>query len=452
MKRWLVALLVAAACRKPSAPEPPQQQPVVVVPPAPVKVKLPKLDPAASVVSVECGESSGTGFFVSETQVLTRAAFLCEGDEALRLKLSDERTLLGKVRWKDEGLNAAVVEAEGGEGYPLPLGDAAAVALSGLLAKGKLEDDAYSELARFHFVVEGSFAEGSPVLDEDGRAVAMVGRALDERRVLALPLPVLVGSGIKAVSERWPEVEARARPAAEAERASAHEVLSRGVLATAVLDADDKLFALMVRRSDVAPSRFTLSVGTCSSELAGIAWVPLDASAAVDLPSRRLVAYLERAEPQGRLVMAMLELEGCRVKPGEPVKVGEGETYFEQVRVGRAKRTLQATRVPVELPVARVAAPRADEEEWRRRYADARRRLADVERDLEEERRFIEQADRRGSDPRMPWHLTPAEMTRYDAAKAKLARADELRAQARAQLDELDRQAANAAVPLEWRR
>jgi hypothetical protein len=451
VKRWCAALLVAAACRKPTPPEPATQQGIVVLPPAPVKVKLPRLDPAASVVSVECGESRGTGFFVSETQVLTRASFLCEGDEALRLKLSDERTLLGKVKWKDEGLNAAVIEAQGGEGYPLPLGDASAVAFNGMLSKGKLLDDAYSELARFHFVVEGTLAEGSPVLDEDGRAVAMAARALDENRVLALPLPVLVGSGIKAPSPRWSEVEARARPVAEAELRSAGEALSRAMLATAVLDAEGALFALVLRRDATAAS-LTLSVGDCRVEVQGVPWVPFDEGAALDLPSRRLFKYLGRSRLDDPLVMAQLRLEGCPTRPGDKVRLGDQGTYFEQAAVGRVTRTLQGTHSMVAVPAAPVAEERSDEALWRRRYAEAHKRVADVERELEEERHFIHQSDRRGSDPRMPWRLTPAEIERYDAAKTKLARADELRAQARAALDELDRQAANAAVPLEWRR
>jgi hypothetical protein len=266
-----------------------------------------------------------------------------------------------------------------------------------------------------------------------------------------VPLPVLVGSGIKAPSLRWPEVEARARPVAEAELRSAGEALARAMVATAVLDAEGGLFALVLRRDATAAS-LTLSVGTCRVDVQGVPWVEFDESAALDLTSRRLFNYLGRSKLDDPLMMAQLKLEGCPSKPGDVVKLGEHGTPFEQAVVGRVTRTLQATRPMVALPAAAVAEGRSDEASWRRRYAEAHKHIADVEREIEEERRFIQQSDRRGNDPRMPWRLAPAEIERYDAAKAKLARADELRAQARAALDELDRQAANAAVPLEWRR
>jgi hypothetical protein len=398
--------------------------------------------------------------------VLTRARFLCDGAQALQLKLADERTLLGKVRWKDEALDAAIIEAEGGEGVALPPGDAAAATLSGLLLKGKLENDALSELARFHFAVEfpGTVPpEGSPVVDDSGHVIAMVGRALDEHRVLALPLPVVAqaGASLTVPAARWAEVEARAQPAAEAEVETAREALSRVMLATAVVDAQGGLFVMVLHRTG-AGVRFSLSVGGCRAQVSEAPWVPFDARDAVDVASRRLFAYLARAKLDSGLSMAVLQLGGCeKVESEAPVRVGD--TLFEQGRVGHVARRLEATMAaapaaPGMDEVAAVPAPaRGDdlsiERQWRQRYRDAQKHIADVEKSLVEDREYIRWADHRGNDRRFPmWQLTPDERQRYDAAKERLTHADELRAQAKEQLDQLDHDAANAAVPLEWRR
>jgi hypothetical protein len=94
-----------------------------------------------------------------------------------------------------------------------------------------------------------------------------------------------------------------------------------------------------------------------------------------------------------------------------------------------------------------------EEQDWRRRYREVKRHIADVERSIADDARFIDYADHRGNDVRMPyWRLSAEERQRYDAAKERLKHSDELREKARAELEALDHEAANAAVPLEWRR
>jgi hypothetical protein len=462
MRAWL-ALALLAACQKPSAPAP-GPAPVADVPVPAAPGKKPGLDVAASVVEVPCADSQGVGFFVSESQVVTRFHFICSGDEALRVKLPDGRTLLGKLRWKDETLDAAMIEVEGGDGEPLAVGDASVVVLSGLLKDAKLKDDAVSELARLHFAVEYADVvppEGSPVVDEQGQVIAMVARKLEGKRALVLPLPVLAEAGatLTVPKARWNEIEARARPAAEAEVTAAREALSRAVVASAVLDSDGNLFALVVRQQNLSGGSFKLTAGSCTMEISTTAWVPFDVRDAIDLSSKRLFSYFARARLDAGLVTGVMRLDGCKAKRGTGLMAGEGKTAFELAVVGQLDRTLTATMpsvAPAALPapVGRRERERlpTEEQDWRRRYREVRRHIADVERSIEDDKRFIDYADHHGNDVRMPmWRLSPAERQRYDETKERLKHSDELRDNAHAELDALDHEAANAAVPLEWR-
>ncbi len=477
MTRWalIVAVaIVAASCRKPAgdtptpSPGPVEAPPLQAVGPAPTH-RL-QLDPNVSRVTVQCGDATGgTGFFFAPSRVLTRADFVCETREPPSVKLPDGRTQLGKVLWRDDVLNAAIVEVPEGTGEPLPLGDSAATALSGLLKTGKLADDVYSELARHHFVITypGPLpAEGSPVLDADGNVIAMVGRSLDESNVLGLPLPVIAEAGgpMAGAWQKWPQLEARARPQAEAELAAAREAMHGVLLAGAVVDSERRLFVMLARVNDSRVGPFTVSMEGCTHNLESrnLAWAPLDSSAGIDPTTRRMFSYLHRTKLDANALMSLVPIDACKVGPGTVVTIDN--TRFRRATVRQVDHALEATAAQAEVPVPappsapamdnRYAAPSDAEQQWRERYARTRQHIIDVDAQVESAREFVARADARVGS-RSPafaqYALSPMEKDHYAQAKQTVERGEQLKAEARAELDELDRQAANGSVPLEWR-
>jgi hypothetical protein len=92
----------------------------------------------------------------------------------------------------------------------------------------------------------------------------------------------------------------------------------------------------------------------------------------------------------------------------------------------------------------------AEERSWRSRFANARQRLADVEAAVTRAQQTVTRLD--GAVGSGRFQLTPAGVSAYENAKATLSSAEAARARAQDDMHDLDRQAANASVPLEWRR
>lgn len=78
-----------------------------------------------SIVSLRCGNSIGSGFFVAADLVMTNAHVLCGGTSSpVTIVFSDGRRATGTPSRIDERLDLALVQVAGETGPPLELGDA----------------------------------------------------------------------------------------------------------------------------------------------------------------------------------------------------------------------------------------------------------------------------------------------------------------------------------------
>jgi len=79
---------------------------------------------APSTVSLTCGQSVGSGFFVAADTVLTNAHVLCAEGDSVQVHFPDGRELAGSVRQRDADVDLAIVHVPGANAVPLTLADA----------------------------------------------------------------------------------------------------------------------------------------------------------------------------------------------------------------------------------------------------------------------------------------------------------------------------------------
>ncbi len=214
------ALVVAAwwavvGGRPDTPPEPPSGPPAALTGAPPAGPPPPAAGPAApdsaavirgalpSTVALRCGPNIGSGFFVSGELVLTNAHVLCE-DSPVVVR-SDGQQLRGAVLQRDDRLDLALVSVMGAGATPLPLGDAAAVAVgdrvfmvgspmgSEFTVHEGIVSNHTSVLGVAYLQVDANVNPGNsggPLLDRSGKVVGIVSLKRVGAEGMSFALPV----------------------------------------------------------------------------------------------------------------------------------------------------------------------------------------------------------------------------------------------------------------------
>jgi len=159
-----------------------------------------------STLVLNCGDSIGSGFFVSPDQALTNAHVLCRGNETLQARTSDGRQGTATLVRSRADLDLALVRVEGLSGTPLPLGDAGELRVGDRVVvvgapRGMEFSVTQGGISNMDRVVLGvAYLQtdaainpgnsGGPMLDERGRVVGVVTLKRMDAEGIALVLPI----------------------------------------------------------------------------------------------------------------------------------------------------------------------------------------------------------------------------------------------------------------------
>jgi hypothetical protein len=247
------------------------------------------------------------------------------------------------------------------------------------------------------------------------------------------------------------------------------------VLAAAVVDARGRLFVQVLQRGEATGQPLVVKLEAaqkCEVKRQPGRWEDVRTNAALDPQSQQLFAYLEKHGLAFEVRSAFIEVVAADCAGLEPkswvgaqASLKQGDPRYSQVLVARSALKLELlTDGPGAAPVvtARPSTPEykpqatsGTEQEWRERFREARRRIDRVEEELREKKRFVQMMDGRAAarlahQRQVTWD--PEEMEKYERYKRDLAQAETVRADARRALEDVERAAANAAVPFEWRK
>jgi hypothetical protein len=162
---------------------------------------------------------------------------------------------------------------------------------------------------------------------------------------------------------------------------------------------------------------------------------------------------------------------GARATTGEPLTVIQGSTKAPGVR-GKAsvapasEGTAEAARRREEAEARRAEAEASRavaelEASWRNQFREARDRISEVTQELERQRAKVEDPSGLPISGRFVsgvtcsgacGHVTYLPDADFQQTKLKVRQLEQQLAQAQSELQDLERRASNAAVPLEWRR
>jgi serine protease Do len=326
----------------------------------------------SSMAALRCGSSGGAGFFVTPELLVTNAHVLCGPRASLEVRLPDGRRLEGAVASRDEWLDLAIVRVAGAAMRPLPLGDAMAIEPGdGVLFVGSPlgMDFTVSRAIVSHprrNVYGVAFVQfdanvnrgnsGGPLLDGEGRAIGVVSMMLADSRGLAFALPVnylydLPGAPLP-VPVPPPDFEAWRRTLASVHRqdlAEADEVrqsFRRPALGAAAVDADGRLYAVVVTRGQPAgtvPYRFAVRrAGRILCGATGLVnlWGPVTSRETAADP--RFLRWLSRIDLGTEVSSgsAELSLDGC---PEARSLVG-AELLLEGAETGSGRAVIDVVR------------------------------------------------------------------------------------------------------------
>lgn len=261
-----------------------------------------------SIVSLSCGQSVGSGFFVTEEQLLTNAHVLCSGNERLQVHFSDGSQMAGEVIDRDEDHDLALVRVAGATAEPLALGDAAdlrageevviigtPLGMSYTVHEGIVSHAARNLFGVAYIQVDANINPGNsggPLIDKHGKVVGVISMQVQGASGLgfALPINYAFRDGLGFVEEleedpsRWGEIlrqidEAEQRDIAEAERA----FIQPGV-AQAMVETGNVLLVVILRRSTFPPypgeeipfSVMKDEMTVCSGTMPISSWAPFD--------------------------------------------------------------------------------------------------------------------------------------------------------------------------------
>lgn len=487
MKKVYAPVAVAAVAPPVPAPVAVPPPPLAAKPTPSTEVPAPSRQEIAaqverSVVHLRCGDQAGAGFFIAPDQLVTNAHVLCTG-KPLVVTLKDGRNLLGTVSAKDDWLDLARLDVPGADADPLPIGDTTALragdevgfigspkGLSFTVHGGRVSHVGRGLYGVAYVQLEGQVNPGNsggPMFDAEGRVLGLVSmKVVDSDGIgLALPIEYARAPVEGPALERWQqtlkrveEEDVRAR-VEEAQRmapgkprlVAVQRVEARGIAGVVMQRWTDTPHALL--------QDFTLTQGgaECLVRASTTGWVPLPQAIERAQDPRRVAWMIKHRLADGVYVGAgILEPIDCPADrlTGEAQLSVKGDGAKLSIDAADLKTPLAqkqeqaAARAKQEQHETQQAA--ADEARWRAKFRELRARIAQLEADIKEAQKWIAYADQVAG--RRRGQLTPELRERYNQARDVMARAPGQKTAAEADLHELERQAANEAVPLEWRR
>ncbi len=159
-----------------------------------------------ATVALRCGKQTGSGFFVARDLVLTNAHVVCANDPRVSVRFNDGREEEGIVQATEPALDLAVVQAPGLRAAPLALGDAGSLRVGDRLTmigsplglEFSVHQCGVSNLDRNDLglaLVQIDAAvnpgnSGGPLLDAQGRVVAVVTMKVKRGEGIGLAVPI----------------------------------------------------------------------------------------------------------------------------------------------------------------------------------------------------------------------------------------------------------------------
>lgn len=424
-----------------------------------------------ALAALSCRGKIGSGFFVAPDLLLTNAHVTCGKDAKLEVKLDDGRRLLGRVRALDEWLDWAVVEVTGaGVAAPLALGDStrleagdpvvlvgSPLGLDATLHAGRVSFAARNLEGVVHVQVNADVNPGNsggPLLDGEGRAVAIVTLRAEGASGVGFALPVEYARAAlelpaadDAARERWDAAVARA---ADEDREEATRLVARleRPLLLAVDAVGPRLGLLVMHRWPAGPGPVPLAVEirdgeqlVCELQGEVQEWAALAEQLeqlAKHEGARRRVRWMVRRgiSKDAYAGAALVDPARCPSPPPASARVSlrgapdEAPPFPAEALAEGARRAAEQEATAVQLAAQGAAEAEAA---WRQAFREARERIAK----LEARRRELRAAEDAGL---------------VVEARRELPGVERELAEARDDLDDLERRASHAAVPREWRR
>ena len=454
-----------------------------------------------SVATVSCEGSTGAGFFVEPELLVTNAHVLCDEAEAHTVRLPDGRQLLGTPVFRDDWLDVARLKVLGAAATPLAAGETAALVpgepvafvgaprgLEFTLHEGKVSFVGRNYLGVGYVQLNATINPGNsggPVLDRRGRVVGIVTFKVNDAEGIGLALPIEYAQPPPTVEalERWDVLLKQVAEKDEAELARLEEAHARpNLVGVSPADRGDPRALLLVTWSGEPRGveyrfRFQAEAEAGGCDLK--AWVEDWSKPEEDDPSLKKVRelrWLLRSRVGRSLYVGAGRLRpvDCPAsllwKPGTLTLVDGAEGAGGRIAVDMGVLTTRAeARASSQRSgsssspsygsgaagrqsrqQAREAKARQDERDWRARFGAARRKIADTERRIAEAQGTINRLD--AIVLQGDYGLNAKGRTMYADAQQTLIEQKAALAKAQEELRDLERAAANAAVPFEWRR
>jgi serine protease Do len=159
-----------------------------------------------STALLRCEDGLGSGFFVSPDMLVTNAHVLCPAGETIRVTFADGRGTTAEVLKSDPEIDLALLRVTGDGAPPLPLGDAGQLTVGDRVVfvgnpmgmeftvhEGIVSSLSRSILGTAYVQLDAKINPGNsggPVLDTQGRVVAVVSMKHPQAEGLGLALPI----------------------------------------------------------------------------------------------------------------------------------------------------------------------------------------------------------------------------------------------------------------------
>ena len=421
----------------------------------------------SSVVAIHCRDTQGTGFFISDHEVLTNSHVACPAPEAARVVLRDGRGLIGHVTYRDEWHDVARLEVLGAGAAPLPLGTStraqAGAPVVFIGSPSGLEFTLHD--GRISFVGRNLFGigylqfnasvnpgnSGGPLLDMTGAVIGIVTLKESGADGIGFALPVEYAQ--QPASPEWKAFLDQVAGEDSKEKRELLESVSSPRLFDVRFDGQ-QLVATLVQAGAQPPSARSFSTeveqgGVVRCRLAAQVeqWRTLGGMTRSGEPEPRSTQWLRRVGLAEQLFIgrAVIDVADCEPKADASAQLllragGEerGRVRVEpRVLASLSQRHRSESNAPSAQPAQLAQGDSQAEASWRAAFRQARSNAEAMRLKLESARSSLQQA--RGGLDEQSW-------VDYEREVARVAQ------QAEEDLRALERKAANNSIPLEWRR
>jgi serine protease Do len=321
-----------------------------------------------STVQLQCPDSLGSGFFITEDLVLTNAHVLCPRGQMIEAVFASGRKIRGSVEKRDDMLDIALVRFPEAAARPLVLGDTTSLkqgdrivfmgspkGLDFTFHEGIVSHTIRSFFGIGYLQIDGNVNPGNsggPLLDGEGQVVGIVSAKVEDADGMGLALPVnylfegnpsfLPATGRAPQSGAWRKALADVEEENRREVARFKKESSRPALVGLSSAYGQDPQAQVLRLSDSLPRNETLSFtfrkqGTFLCRFSSpVTWYPY---ASLDglLESSMYVLWLKRNKLGDRLyaAWAVLDLQGCPIRDlsGSELILDNGDEHADRISV-----------------------------------------------------------------------------------------------------------------------